>query len=613
MLPTQIGSDFKAFITLDEIAKGAMIDCGEDNDALYQKFLHWAIRGTNELTYDAFKNFKRVLVPVQTKLTNTGLKYAVLPDDFVNYISVSLINSCGEQLPLTYNPTMVADFTEPADADCHCDCGCTDAMCEEAREYTVETIDSVVVTPTKQCTYTTTIHSFYDFQAIGLVPVCNTGYPYTINTITFGTGSPITVGVTVNNGQEKLDLINSYVLGTTETFAMNVTDGCSNTYDHNYHGVYATVFPFTIDSYTKNGTTVTTGTLIANETQLDNYYVNSLGWTKTAQYTYELTTSSDVWGKFTTTYTNVNVTIDVDNFVEETSCAINNVSDTYTNTKKSIVNANGDVTMETCIYGIVPITEQNNYYIDLTGYGIAYPLTDGIINKNGDDIAMPTINSPAEMIDYFNSIGFLQMTADLSFGISATTDVYTTFSSVDNSLSIDFTSTATKQSAVAQTCTTEKICDVPVKECGCLEINDTIINTLVGCNCISGGTFDRYLYNCNYYATLKVPDNCWGYYNVDIYSKKVYLNPSFHEDAVLLTYYSAYESDSTQSLVPVQAQEALQAYIIWKYMWNKKNVGLGEKQRLEKYYYNEKHKLKQRLTPIRLDEILQVMRMNPRP
>ena len=86
------------FTTVDEILKNAIVQFGDGNNANYNKYLNYLIRGYNELGYDILKNVKRTYLSV-----DETTKTALIPKDYVNYVRVGFVNQVNEIVDLSYN------------------------------------------------------------------------------------------------------------------------------------------------------------------------------------------------------------------------------------------------------------------------------------------------------------------------------------------------------------------------------------------------------------------------------------------------------------------------------------------------------------------------------
>jgi hypothetical protein len=590
------------WISVDNIIKSAMIDFGETTPVMKNRFMSWIIRGVNELGYDVFKRFKEVLLKVDSS-TYTAL----LPNDYLQQVRVGLINTNGEYLPFTYNPNIVFDVEVPA---CHCDCGCTSEICETITEENVEQTDVVIATPVVQCDYSVTLLFSQWENAVG-VKCGNPVFPLFVVSITVGGFTS-----TINQSFATVNLYSAFlasyiIVGMPYTLVLN--DGadysCATTVSH------YTDYPMTIVSYVKNGVTVLDGTIFADQAALTAYML-TLGWTLNNlapnPSTYVIANSNFTWGVFNI---ESQTTAHQQAVVLNSSCSSTTVSQTYVNTCQTCVAENGEITKQCCVWGSVAISEYD-YEIEIPAGrdgGFAFPLTDGVITINGTNTSIASMVGIAALTTYMEGLGFYVTSLEpLVFRKTGSTDVYGTLSSVLQEITLSFTQANHITYEVVKKCNVEHICVAEVvPECGCIVVTDAIVDVLNSNSILQNQAYNRYKRGGSLLQTYATAGNVLGYYNVNKENNIMYFNTGMPHRAVYLQYYSANEVDSGDFLVPVQAQETLIAYLDYKSKWSKSNVPLYEKQRAEKYWYNEKTKLKARLNPILMSEIQDILRTAP--
>lgn len=518
-------SKFASFITLDSCIKSALIDTGENGTQLYNRYLSWTIRAVNELGFDVFRHFKEALVKVDQ---NTFA--AKLPDDYVQYMRVGLLNTPNEFLPFTKNDGIV--FTQnihvPA---CHCDvCGCNDDICESITEADVTNTEVTISTPVMRCNY---------------AAVFDVGGAYN--------------------------------------------------------------FTFKVVSSLQDGVTKQIQRDVTNEAGLDAL-MSELGWTKTAQYTYSISNQSILWGKFVVKQGSLfNV------YVNEVSCTVGNEDVTYTNTEQVCVDAQGNITKEICLYGYNTYSTRCNYYLNLTAIqDVDFPLAGGSYAKGGQSHSITTINDFNSLIAFFEGLGFTAGSSTGLFYLNQSPDTWQTVTFPSIPLTVNFGSDSCTTQSVGQKCTTTHACQVEVNpDCGCIALTDATVNLLLLNGVIINQAYQRWIQGGSMLQTLAVAGNVLGYFNINKETNVIQFNQGLPYKAVYIQYYSANQVDSGDYLVPVQAQEAIIAYIDYKSKWSKSNAPLYEKQRAEKYWYNEKSKLKQRLSPLILQEFTDILRTLP--
>jgi len=93
----------RQWISLDECVN-AYIDEAELSNHKYFKLWNLAFRGLNEMGMDSFFAVKSVKLPVNANLTVT------LPEDYVNYTKVGVLNQQGEIIPLGVNSKLTSAF-----------------------------------------------------------------------------------------------------------------------------------------------------------------------------------------------------------------------------------------------------------------------------------------------------------------------------------------------------------------------------------------------------------------------------------------------------------------------------------------------------------------------
>ena len=510
-----------AWITLDSAIKGYLIRKGESNSALYNKNLSLAIDCINELGYDVFKHFKEEILCVdQSTLT------AKLPDDFVEYTKVGLINNNSEFIPLTYNDLMVS--TDVPTQECHCDCGCSSPICESITSE-VDTPVSLI-TQVKQCSY------IVNFNVVS--------FPYTILTA-------------------------------------NTSDGVKQ--------IQQTFTDFT---------------------GLDALFI-SLGWTvNSGTGMYEIDNSATVWAQF-------NLSGSQTIYVNEASCVVNSVTNTYTNTVKVKVNQDKSITKQTCLWGIASIPTLINSYITIGGSNLSFPFTNVHYIKNGLTTNVSNIATQNDLINFFTGLGFsILIDTDINVKFRTTsTDTWQFFGYTDSGTHarlIGFLNQAPQNQIAEQKCHTETICFVEeVKPCGCVTVSDATVNVLTQLNILNNQAYQRWLNGGSLYQTLAIAGNVWGYFKIDKAKGIVMFDKYWYQKGIYIQYYSANQVDSGDYLIPVQAKDAVMAYLNYASKMWKDNVSMPEKELAAKMWNTEKNNLKQYLNPFTEQDLLDIWRQTP--
>jgi hypothetical protein len=91
-----MSSQIRGFITLDSVIND-YIDESEQSIAKYTKLFNIAYRGMEKMGLDFFYKIKSVKIPVNANKTVN------LPNDYISYTKIGVLNSKGEIIPLKYN------------------------------------------------------------------------------------------------------------------------------------------------------------------------------------------------------------------------------------------------------------------------------------------------------------------------------------------------------------------------------------------------------------------------------------------------------------------------------------------------------------------------------
>lgn len=431
-----------------------------------------------------------------------------------------------------------------------------------------------------------------------------------------GTGQHIYTSLTLTDDDSDTVTFN-FPRETTFGSILAITDldGCINTEAvapiiNNPTLVY--VPPFTLNTVTTSTGLRQIQQTISNETELD-ILMSELGWTKSATETYEIDSQPFIWEQFNLTVSGSPVIM----FVNEFSCTIVTENSNYTDTVKIKINQDKSITKQTCLWGSAGITTQCNYNISFTGT-LNFPFTAITYSKNGITTSVPDIVSQAALITFFNGLGFATLTnnsTSTSFRINQTTDTWTNFLYHDGQGSAvvkTFGKTACTSSLVEQKCHTETLCFVEeIKPCGCVTVSDATVNVLTQLNILNNQAYLRWLNGGSLYQTLAIAGNVWGYFNIDKFKGIVRFDKYWYQKAIYIQYYSANEVDSGDFLIPVQAKDAVMAYINYASKIMKDNVSATEKELAMKMWNNEKGKLKQYLNPFTEQDWLDLIRQLP--
>ena len=102
--------------------------------------------------------------------------------------------------------------------------------------------------------------------------------------------------------------------------------------------------------------------------------------------------------------------------------------------------------------------------------------------------------------------------------------------------------------------------------------------------------------------------NKHGYYRIDREKNQIVLSSDFSGNTILLEYIGDGSGESGEYELHVYAEEALRAYIWWKYCQRKRNHPLQEKEAARRDWYNEKRLAIARFSSFNKEEALQASR-----
>lgn len=100
-----------------------------------------------------------------------------------------------------------------------------------------------------------------------------------------------------------------------------------------------------------------------------------------------------------------------------------------------------------------------------------------------------------------------------------------------------------------------------------------------------------------------------GEYRINLDQNRIEIDTDSTYSEVVIEYI-ADEARSTNPVINVYAEEALQAYIYYRICERKSSVPMGEKQRARQEYYNERRKANARLKNFNKEEALRTIRKN---
>lgn len=164
-----------------------------------------------------------------------------------------------------------------------------------------------------------------------------------------------------------------------------------------------------------------------------------------------------------------------------------------------------------------------------------------------------------------------------------------------------------------EVCTTDVLCNVPVKEgCGCIIETPEAIATIVDCcsnylNCCQVGMFSNWsnFGNCCPTNTPQ-PFNIKGTFNLDESNYLIYLD-SVSATTLLLAYYND-GSCNGETYIPDAATELVKAGIAYRTAQNDMTIPEFRVERLRRDYTREKFEYSKWLNPIRINEFVAAVR-----
>lgn len=331
------------FLKLSEIVDGISILTNDDDQKYYLKYMKLAKRVYRELYYNVLGEPTRVLIEV-----NRSTKTVKLPADYYKLCSLAVLDRCDppNMFPLAFNSYL--NTTKEKEEDCPpvppgqcCDCQGQSAICDEVGSF--QTITETITLPDSSTMIQTT-----------RIKTCPNGdIIKEVCAPTFVAGSPITIcdfDINLCSGNsypvlQKCDYALTFNLfGDNFPFTLKYYNGCNlvtssvindatalqvfmqglgwtgSGFNYTIAGssikwgnflaymgstLLSTSTPvasncvalnsFTIVSYTKNAVTVTVDQVISSQSDLDDFFVTTLGFTKISDTEYNIVGSADTW------------------------------------------------------------------------------------------------------------------------------------------------------------------------------------------------------------------------------------------------------------------------------------------------------------------------------
>lgn len=332
---------------------------------------------------------------------------------------------------------------------------------------------------------------------------------------------------------------------------------------------------------TLNGEQITSPSLVSIP-QIDAWF-ESYGWTVDDSEVYSITGTTDIWG--------MQVII--------------------------IEQGNG---------GITNMTLERNC-VEITTIGFPYTIVSYVMNGSTVTLSPPSeIENQQDQDDFFSSIGFTKVD-NTHYTIEGSTNIYfsllvETSGSVPESLMINFSQvvgsceTPLVSAGYENKLFTDVLCNVTLKECGCIEETPSNISTIVQCcspllQCCQVGQLTdwsgwSYVPGCCK-TNSEQPYNRFGTYNIDEKNFILYLD-SVNATRVLL----AYDSDGIcdgEYYLPDYTIRSLKAGMAWYSAQYDEEVSSPRRKELDINYKNELKDLQETYTdPIRMADLINALK-----
>lgn len=296
----------------------------------------------------------------------------------------------------------------------------------------------------------------------------------------------------------------------------------------------------------------------------------------------------------------------------------------YEKTTTICTNDSGNISARICEPVVTNPTQACTYSITFPRTAselTSAPYTNFYFTKNNQQLFIGDVTNSAELTTIMTANGFSLTssgTTSIVYGITLSANVwasatFTNTAFVTSTITFTQSECATPTPTVETYCYDTVICETETLPCGCPVLNNEVVNTIQSWSTLFNEFIQRDLHGLDWQQTFKQPLSWFGYFNVNADMGLIQFDPHYPFDTVYLQYYSANEVTGGDYLVPIFAQDALAAYMIHKFTFNKSNVSGYDKKLYQKAWYNEKKKLHERKNPARMAGIENVIRMNPRP
>lgn len=549
------------YIKLSDVIDTLSVARKDDNRQQYLSSLILSKSILRDLKLIYLNEFKRVYIAV-----DQSTNIARLPFNFYRFRAISIIENCKDRfgrisekvVPLTLNPYINITPQETITCENSCNCEISHPVCQELSNY--ELIEEEIAIPDESS-------------------------PTVV-------GTRQTILRTCANGdiiKEVTEPVQKWIEGAQQcTYTITIEQSPRTICDYEFD--FSTLsFNYTITiTMMKNGITIESGVL-ANNTQVDTFFTTN-GWTKQSTLHYTISDSSDIWGLEVLLISGVS---DPPNPVEHNLTLTRSCTEVTT---------------------------------------IEFPFTINSYILNGETITP----SPAETIVYqsdldtfFAELGFTKVD-DTHYTIEDAEDVYfsmviETSDSPAVELTINFVQNNCHKPLInagyENQLFTDVLCNVPVKECGCILETASAISTIVECcspylHCCQVGELSNWsgwnVVPACCPTNNEQPYNRMGTYNLDEKNYLIYLS-SVNASKLLLSY----DTDGScegEFAVPDYCLEAMMAGVAFKTAQYDENVHPIRRRELEGNYNKELNKLVRDYTdPIRMADLINALKTRKYP
>jgi len=297
---------------------------------------------------------------------------------------------------------------------------------------------------------------------------------------------------------------------------------------------------------------------------------------------------------------------------------------TYQKTTTVCVKSDGDVVKRICEPVVTNPEKECTYTLSADDFNsITFPIKDAYFTINGAAVNIGYCLDADVFHDVMLARGFTYVVSfPHYYYIEDSSDVYTSITYTGTQagqegeifiLPFEQSSCVQPTPTVETVCYDEFQCKVDVKDCGCIEVTQETVNTLASVGILVQEFLSRFLNASDWLQTFKQPPSYFGYFNINIYTGIMQLDPTFPFQSVYIQYYSSNEVDGGDYLIPAFAKDSIAWYCKWLYSESRNNVPNSTKDRNERKWLQKKRLLRERFNPIRLEQILPLMRMSPRP